>query len=151
MFHLYFHHGTIHIFLYTTYNELGDFMNYLKSFKKYSISFLIFIGIIFIFTFFLSIFHYFDVLSYQTVSIAKMIILLVSFFGGGFFMSVSATKKGWLEGIKFALIVSIFLLLFQILGIDKSFQWKDLIFYLILFMTAILGGMIGIHFTFHGK
>ena len=126
-------------------------MNYLKSFKKYSIAFLIFLGIIFIFTFFLSIFHYFDVLSYQVVVGLKFIILLISFFGGGFFMSVSATKKGWLEGLKFAFIISIFLLLFQVLGIDKSFHMKDLIFYFILFLTAILGGMIGIHFPLHEK
>lgn len=126
-------------------------MNYLKSFKKYSIAFSIFLGTIFIFTFFLSIFHYFDVLSYQVVVGLKFIILLISFFGGGFFMSVSATKKGWLEGLKFAFIISIFLLLFQVLGIDKSFHMKDLIFYFILFLTAILGGMIGIHFTLHEK
>lgn len=126
-------------------------MNYLKSFKKYSIAFLIFLGIIFIFTFFLSIFHYFGVLSYQVVVGIKFIILLISFFGGGFFMSVSATKKGWLEGLKFAFIISIFLLLFQVLGIDKSFHMKDLIFYFILFLTSILGGMIGIHFTLHEK
>ena len=66
-------------------------------------------------------------------------------------MSVSATKKGWLEGLKFAFVVSVFLLLFQVLGIDKSFRMKDLIFYLVLFMTSILGGMIGIHFTLHEK
>ena len=126
-------------------------MNYLKGFKKYTIAFLIFLGIIFIFTFFLSIFHYFDVLSYQVVALIKFIILLISFFGGGFFMSVSATKKGWLEGVKFAFVVSIFLLLFQILGIEKSFHIKDLIFYLVLFLTSIFGGMIGIHFTLHEK
>lgn len=126
-------------------------MNYLKSLKKYTFSFLLFLAIIFVFTFFLSIFHYFDVLSYQAVAVIKFIILLVSFFGGGFFMSVSATKKGWLEGLKFAFVVSIFLLLFQVLGIDKSFRMKDLIFYLVLFMTSILGGMIGIHFTLHEK
>ena len=66
-------------------------------------------------------------------------------------MSVSATKKGWLEGVKFAFVVSIFLLLFQILGIEKSFHIKDLIFYLVLFLTSIFGGMIGIHFTLHEK
>lgn len=126
-------------------------MNYLKSLKKYTFSFILFLAIIFVFTFFLSIFHYFDVLSYQAVAVIKFIILLVSFFGGGFFMSVSATKKGWLEGLKFAFVVSVFLLLFQVLGIDKSFRMKDLIFYLVLFMTSILGGMIGIHFTLHEK
>lgn len=126
-------------------------MNYLKSLKKYTFSFLLFLAIIFVFTFFLSIFHYFDVLSYQAVAVIKFIILLVSFFGGGFFMSVSATKKGWLEGLKFAFVVSVFLLLFQVLGIDKSFRMKDFIFYLVLFMTSILGGMIGIHFTLHEK
>ena len=126
-------------------------MNYLKSLKKYTFSFILFLAIIFVFTFFLSIFHYFDVLSYQAVAVIKFIILLVSFFGGGFFMRVSATKKGWLEGLKFAFVVSVFLLLFQVLGIDKSFRMKDLIFYLVLFMTSILGGMIGIHFTLHEK
>ena len=126
-------------------------MNYLKSLKKYTFSFILFLAIIFVFTFFLSIFHYFDVLSYQAVAVIKFIILLVSFFGVGFFMSVSATKKGWLEGLKFAFVVSVFLLLFQVLGIDKSFRMKDLIFYLVLFMTSILGGMIGIHFTLHEK
>ncbi len=126
-------------------------MNYLKNIKKYGVSFLIFISIILVFTFFLSIFYYFGVLSYKTISIIKMIILLLSFFGGGFFMSVSATKKGWLEGFKFAIMVSIFLLLFQLLGIDKSFHIKDMIFYIILFITSIFGGMVGIHFTLHEK
>ena len=126
-------------------------MNYLKNIKKYGVSFLIFISIILVFTFFLSIFYYFGVLSYKTISIIKMIILLLSFFGGGFFMSVSATKKGWLEGFKFAIMVSIFLLLFQLLGIDKSFHIKDMIFYIILFITSIFVGVVGIHFTLHEK
>ncbi|MBS7020522.1 MAG: TIGR04086 family membrane protein [Firmicutes bacterium] len=122
-------------------------MNNLGRFKKYGMSLLMSLGIIFILTFFVSIFHYFDLMKMGTVSVFKLIILLIAFFTGGFIMSISASKKGWLEGIKFAVMIAIFFLLFQLLGVEKSFQLKDLIFYFIIFISSIFGGMVGIHVT----
>lgn len=122
-------------------------MNNLIRFKKYGMSLFISLGIIFVFTFLISLFHYFDWMKMGTVSVLKLITLLIAFFVGGFIMSISASKKGWLEGIKFAIMIAVFFLLFQILGVEKSFQFKDFIFYFIIFIASMFGGMVGIHVT----
>lgn len=120
-------------------------MNNLKLLKKYGVAFGVAIGFILVFTFLISTLHYFDLLKMGTVSILKLLTLLISFFAGGFILSISATKKGWLEGLKFAIMMGIFLFLFQLLGVEKSFQMKDIVFYVLIFIASMFGGMVGIH------
>lgn len=117
-------------------------MNYLK---KIGISFGVCLASFFILTFFITFLHYFNIIHYKTVSIFKILIPTVCFFIGGFLLGKKSSKKGWLEGIKFGSIFLVFLFLLNYLGFQKSFEIKDLIFYLILMIASIFGSVIGIN------
>ncbi len=117
-------------------------MNYLK---KLGISFGICLASFFVLTFFITFLHYLNIMSYKTVSILKILIPIISLFIGGFLLGKKSSKKGWLEGIKFGAIFLVFLFLLNYLGFQHSFEIKDLIFYLIIMISAIFGSMIGIN------
>ena len=55
----------------------------------------------------------------------------------------STTKKGYLAGLKLGLIISIIFLSLNLI-VFKSFQFKNIIYYLIIIITSIIGSMLGI-------
>lgn len=93
---------------------------------------------IFIFTFF----NYFDIFSDKITNILKMILVVITFIFSGFYLSKRSKGRGFLEGIKIGSILSIFLLLVTLLGLNSSFEWRNLIYYLILIISAMTGGII---------
>lgn len=117
-------------------------MNYLK---KIGISFGICLASFLILTLLMTLFHYFNIISYKTVSIFKLAIPIICLFIGGFLMGKKSSKKGWLEGIKFGAIFLVFLFLLNYLGLQHSFVMKDIVFYLIMFIASIFGSVIGIN------
>lgn len=114
--------------------------------KRVSISLGISIVFLMILTFLLTIFNYINIIKYNSVNIFEIIILFVSIFSGSFVMGKKSSKKGWLEGIKFGLIFLVILVLFNYLGFNVEFEVKNLLYYGILLISSILGGMIGINF-----
>ena len=58
---------------------------------------------------------------------------------------MSSNQKGWLEGLKLSLIIIVILMLFNYLGLGNKFAIKNLIYYLILMISAIFGSMVGIN------
>ena len=116
----------------------------MKYLKNIGITFLIMLIIIILSSLILTILNYFDVLNKGTISILKILIVTITYFIGGFLIGKKSIKKGWLEGLKFGLIISIILILFNILGL-KYFDIKLILYYLILITSSILGSMIGIN------
>lgn len=116
----------------------------MKYLKYLSISFLLTLFLILGLTFFITTLNYFDIISLKTLSIFKIIIPLVSIFIGGFYMGRKANKRGFLEGIKFALI---FIIIFIVISfiLDEIINSKDIIFYLIILITSVFGSMFGIN------
>lgn len=114
--------------------------------KRVSISLGISIVFLMILTFLLTIFNYINIIKYNSVNIFEIIILFISIFSGSFVMGKKSSKKGWLEGIKFGLIFLVILVLFNYLGFNIEFEVKNLLYYGILLISSILGGMIGINF-----
>ena len=114
--------------------------------KKIGKSLLISIVVLLVLTFIMTLLNYINFLKYNLVNIIEIIILFITVFSGSFNIGKNSKKKGWLEGFKFGLIFLVILIIFNYLGFNISFEVKNLLYYLILLTSSILGGMIGISF-----
>ena len=101
------------------------------------------IGTILIGVFILTFFNYFNIISDKVMNILKMILILGTFIFSGFYLSKRSKKRGFLEGIKIGLIISVLYLLITLLGFNSSFEWRNIIYYLILIVSSMTGGIIG--------
>ncbi len=117
----------------------------MKYLKNIGIIFLIMLSIIFISSLLLTTLNYFDIFSKSTLSIFKIIVIIATYFIGGLLIGKKSIKKGWLEGLKFSLILSFILIIFNLLGLQQKFDLKLIFYYIILITSAILGSMIGIN------
>ena len=115
-------------------------MNYIKNI---GISFLYIVGSLLILTFIMTFLSYFNIIGDKFTSFLKLLIPIISLFIGGFYLGKRSTKKGWLEGLKLSLIF-IFILIIIELFLNISFEIKNILFYIILIFSSILGSMIGI-------
>lgn len=122
-------------------------MNYLLWFQKFAKALLGFLGVLLITTFLISLFSYFNLIPYQVMNILKMVIIILAFFLGGFLVSKNSRQKGWLEGLKCGGIFLLLMLLFRLLILKNGISLTDFIYYLILLIGSIFGGMVGINFT----
>lgn len=115
-------------------------MKYLKKLiKNLLYTFLFFM----IFSLLLTVLGYFNIINYQTLAIAKIIIPIISLGLSGLLMGKNATKNGWLEGLKIGLIIVTFLIAFT--TIIGEFSPKKLTFFLILIIATIFGSILGIN------
>ncbi len=87
--------------------------------------------------------NYFNVISYQTLAVFKIIIPILSLGLSGFLMGKKSVKNGWLEGIKIGLIVTILLAI--ITAIIGEFAVKKITFFVILLCASTFGSIIGIN------
>lgn len=102
-------------------------------------------GILLLFTLFITFFNYFNMIGKKTVTILEIIGPILTLFVGGFLVGKESKQKGWLEGLKLALIFIILIVLFNYLGLKNHLEMKNLIYYLILTITCMFGSMIGIN------
>ena len=112
-------------------------MNYLKSFI-WSLG--IFLSSIII----LTIFNYFNILP-NALKYFKLILIVLSFFIGGNYIGREAQNKGYLEGIKIAVVSIVILFLLSYAGFGNKPNLSLLIYYLIIFLSCIFGSIIGIN------
>lgn len=98
-----------------------------------------------IFTLLITFFNYFNMIGKKTVTILEIIGPVLTLFVGGFLIGKESKQKGWLEGLKLALIFIVLIVLFNYLGLRNHLEIKNLIYYLILTITCMFGGMIGIN------
>lgn len=113
--------------------------------KNVSFSILYIIASLLILTFIMTIFSYFNIIGNGFVTILKILIPIISLFIGGIYMGKKSIKKGWLEGLKLSLIFLILLVIFEFLALDKSFEIKNILYYLIIITSCIFGSIIGIN------
>jgi putative membrane protein (TIGR04086 family) len=121
------------------YIILGENMNYFKKIGKcllYTFS-TILIGILII-----TILNYLNLFGIKLVSISKIFVLVLAIFIGSFRLGIKSAKKGYLEGIKYGIIVSIILAILNLI-IYHDFELKDLLLYLIIIICSCLGSMVG--------
>jgi putative membrane protein (TIGR04086 family) len=117
----------------------------MKYAKNLGFSLLFIIGSLLILTLLLTLFNYFNLFSNGLVSTFKIIIPIISLFAGGFFIGKKSSKKGWLEGLKLSLIFTIILILFNLLGLENKLDLKNILYYLIIIISCMFGGMLGIN------
>lgn len=92
----------------------------------------------------ISILNYLEILNYSITSILNMLLGVFIFFYISFKISRKKQKKGYLWGLKIGLILlTIFFLLSLIL--QNNFSLKTIIYYLILLLTSVSAGMLGIN------
>ena len=116
----------------------------MKYLKNIIFSLGITIAILFIFTFLLTTLSYFNITNDSITTVFKMIIPIISVLTSSIYLGINSTKKGWLEGLKLGLIITVLLFLFNILGLNKNIKINQILFYGILIFSSIVGSMIGI-------
>lgn len=116
----------------------------MKYIKNIGISVLYIIASLLIFTFIMTFLSYFNITSDKTTSFFKIMIPIASLFTGGMYLGKRSNKKGWLEGFKLGLIFIILLIIFEFLALDISFEFKNILYYIIIVASSILGSMVGI-------
>ena len=115
-------------------------MNYLKKIYKpliYTFS------IIIISTLIITALSYFNIINYKISIYLEIITGVIVFLIGGIKIGKLSNKKGYIEGLKFGLIILI--LMFIISLIFNLFKYKSLIYYLLLLISSIIGSMLGIN------
>ena len=113
--------------------------------KNSLISLLYIFSIIIVSTFLVTTLNYFNIIGPKLLTIFKILIILSSMFTGGIIIGKNSKQKGWLEGIKLGLIVTVILILFKYLGLNQKFLITNIIYYIILIISCTLGSMIGIN------
>ena len=126
-------------FLYTNIIFIGD-----KMLKNYIKSSLINILSIIISIFILTIFNYSELLNNNIIDILKLLIVLISVFINSYIIGKNSKNKGYLEGLKFGSIFIIFILLYNLLFISK-FNFKIIIYYILILITSMVASTIGIN------
>ena len=116
-------------------------MNKLINYLKYVSIFLI---IELMITFIMSLLNLLGVNSGIT-TIILLICNLILFFILNYFNAFKLKKKGFLEGIILGLIFILLMLLIKVLLFNSGFGISTFIYYSILFITSILGGMFGVN------
>jgi putative membrane protein (TIGR04086 family) len=115
----------------------------MKYLKKISKSLLFTITIFVILSLIITLLNYFNIINYNLLAICKIIIPMLSLAIGGFIIGKNSLKNGWLEGLKFSLII--ILIITIIIICIGEFTFKKLIYFILLIGSGILGSMIGIN------
>ncbi len=111
--------------------------------KNYLKGLLFFFIPLFVLLLIINTFYYFDIFSNNIMKYLKILIILLSSFFSGFYIGFKSNNKGYINGVKFSLIIiSIFLL--SSLSV-KGFKFISIIYYLIIIIVITLGSMLGIN------
>lgn len=78
-------------------------------------------------------------------TIILLIFNSILFFVLSYINAYIQQKKGFLEGIIMGLIFIIVMLLIKIILFNSGYGLSTLIYYIVLFISSILGGMIGVN------
>ncbi|CQR46954.1 hypothetical protein BN1058_01241 [Paraliobacillus sp. PM-2] len=93
----------------------------------------------------LSLLLRFTSLGASTLSQSTTVISLIAFLSGGIFAGLKTGERGWLIGLLTSLGFSLFVFLYQYLGLQQSFSWLQLIYHSAFLLAGMIGGMIGVN------
>ncbi len=112
--------------------------------KKLAISLIYIVSSILVLTLLFTLINYFNVINDKTMSIFKIIIPIISLFIGGIYLGLNTKFKGFCNGLKLGLVFIFIMIILNIIFIS-NFEFKNILYYLILLITTTLGSMIGIN------
>ena len=118
----------------------------MEQIKKIGISLLFTICFLIGLTFVFSLLNYFNIIGDGFFRFIKILIPIISIFIGGFLIGKKSISKGWLEGIKYGLIVLLLMFLISIIFFKNELGVKVILYYLILLISSTTSSMIGISF-----
>lgn len=116
----------------------------MSNIKRYLISIGISLGLILVFSLFLNILNYFDLLNKGMYKAILVSFLVISIFIGSYNLGNNSKEKGYLNGIYFGLIISVLFIIFSLL-FKENITISSFIYYLIIVITSSIGGTIGIN------
>ena len=116
---------------------MKNFKPYLK-YLEFSTIFLLISNLL------ISTLYYFNILGNNTVSISRMVSVILCMFISGYELGKGKDKKGYIEGIKFGLIIISIFLVISLIFFRDSIRPRLFIYDLILLSITTLGSMIGI-------
>jgi len=103
------------------------------------------LGSFVVFLIILSFCYYVNLFSSSIISYLKLLFPMISMMLGGIFIGRRSKQKGWLEGIKLALVPLILFFLLSYLGFGISLNLKMFFYQLILLLSCIFGSILGIN------
>ncbi len=112
--------------------------------KKYTFCFLYMILSLTIILLLLTTLYHFDIISSNIYHLLKLIMFLGILLLTGISLGKKATNRGYLEGIKLGTFTIVLFTLLTLLT-SQDLKLKLLLYDLIILITSILGGMIGIN------
>lgn len=115
-------------------------------FKNICISFVYSLFSLLILTFILTFFNYINIINGGFFTFFMIFNFVFSVFLGAFMISKKCNNNGWFEGLKFGFVFLLFISLLDYFGFSFKFNLKFLMFSVILLVSSIFGGMVGINF-----
>lgn len=96
-------------------------------------------------TFLVTLFNYVGIFGLSLVKVFSYLTPFLSFLIGGIILGKKSINKGWLEGLKLGVIAIAILFIFNFLALDGGYSLANLILYMVVLLSCILGSMIGIN------
>lgn len=90
----------------------------------------------------LTILNYFNILSYNKMSLIKNILFIVFIIINSYLLGFKSKTKGYIEGIKYGFII-ILILAIGLLIFKGNFSFNNLIYYSIILTSSIFSSIIG--------
>ena len=115
---------------------MPDYKYILKSFLYFIISMIIILVLT-------STLNYFNLINYSTVYIISFIVLILSSLYSGYYIARHSYQKGYLMGSLTGAINVLFLIVLSL--IFSKLSLISLLYYLILLLSSITGGIFGIN------
>jgi len=117
----------------------------MNKYLKYLKGLILVLGVLFSSTLIISIFYYLNILNDGFNNYLLLISSFLSMLVGGIYIGLKSKEKGYIEGLKIGLISIFILMILSIILYKTNINYKNIIYYLILLSSSILGSMIGIN------
>ncbi len=117
----------------------------MNKYLKYLKGLILVLGVLFSSTLIISILYYLNILNDGFNNYLLLLSSFISMLVGGIYIGLRSKEKGYVEGIKIGLISIFILMILSIIIYKTNINSKNIIYYLILLSSSILGSMIGIN------
>jgi len=117
----------------------------MNKYLKYLKGLILVLGVLFSSTLIISILYYLNILNDGFNNYLLLLSSFISMLVGGIYIGLRSKEKGYIEGLKIGLISIFILMILSIILYKNNINSKNIIYYLILLSSSILGSMIGIN------
>lgn len=117
----------------------------MNKYLKYLKGLILVLGVLFSSTLIISILYYLNILNDGFNNYLLLLSSFISMLVGGIYIGLRSKEKGYIEGLKIGLISIFILMILSIILYKTNINSKNIIYYLILLSSSILGSMIGIN------